>query len=121
MRDFTGTTCRTARPRLLAVLEATTLVPFLPGDDDDQGEKRLIGTSGADYILGLTGNDSIEGNGGDDLLSGGEGFDTLSGGAGDDTIHGGDGQDTALYEEDWQRFTYVGPWNPDNFMLSSTA
>src|SRR6056297_961717 len=63
------------------------------GIDNDEGDRRLVGTDGADYILGLTGNDEIYGGLLPDLLSGGDGDDHLFGQQQTDSLHGGAGQD----------------------------
>jgi Ca2+-binding RTX toxin-like protein len=73
--------------------------------------RRIVGTSGADYlagggfddvILGVGGNDTLLGGAGDDRLDGGPGNDVLTGGAGADVLVGGDGSDT-IYAADGER------------------
>jgi len=57
------------------------------------GNDRIEGTPGQDFIDGLRGNDIINGGPGDDALGGQEGLDFINGGQGNDRIGGGDGQD----------------------------
>jgi Tol biopolymer transport system component len=73
--------------------------------------RRIVGTSGPDYlagggwddtILGLGGNDTLLGGAGDDRIYGGAGNDVITGGAGADTIFGGPGSDT-IYAADGER------------------
>jgi Ca2+-binding RTX toxin-like protein len=57
------------------------------------GNDRITGTPGQDFIDGLRGNDIINGGPGDDAMGGQEGLDLINGGAGNDRIVGGDGKD----------------------------
>jgi len=86
------------------------------GNDNDEGERALLGTAGSDYILGLSGNDTLIGFSGNDLLSGGEGNDvldgrdgrdTLYGGLGDDTLRGGLDTDTAVFVSEANEITSI--------------
>lgn len=60
------------------------------------GDDRLQGSAGVDYLNGASGHDRIGGGAGNDWLFGSLGRDTLLGGAGDDHLHGQTGND-ALY------------------------
>ncbi len=53
----------------------------------------LDGKDGDDKIRGLGGSDYIEGGSGDDVIYGGDGDDYLDGVGGKDVIYGGDGND----------------------------
>lgn len=64
-----------------------------PADANDWNARRLLGTTGDDYILGLSGHDHIEGGSGRDLLSGGAGDDVIRGDGGADRLWGGEGID----------------------------
>ncbi len=57
------------------------------------GNVKLFGTSGKDYLTGGVGNDILMGYGGDDVLIGNAGNDSLWGGIGNDEILGGAGND----------------------------
>ena len=75
------------------------------GDGDDEmyifvdGDHRVYGEAGSDYILGGAGRDRIDGGSGDDELFGGDNIDTIFGGIGNDVIEGGTGYDY-LYGQD---------------------
>lgn len=65
--------------------------------------KKILGTTGDDYIIAFEGDDTVIGYSGDDIIFGEEGNDllygdpgndTLIGSLGDDTLIGGDGRDT---------------------------
>ena len=58
-----------------------------------EGNDKLIGKAGADYLVGGEGNDKLIGGDGDDILIGNEGKDFLSDGNGDDLMFGGSGKD----------------------------
>jgi len=69
------------------------------------GDDRMDGDAGNNYLLGLAGNDVINGFAGNDWLVGGDGHDQLNGGAGDDRLEpgagnnivdGGEGIDTLI-------------------------
>jgi Ca2+-binding RTX toxin-like protein len=84
------------------LLGSTVANAFYGGD----GQDRLDGRDGNDFLNGQAGNDTvIGGNGadtlygeiGNDVLDGGEGDDFLWGGPGDDTLTGGGGADTFYY------------------------
>jgi Ca2+-binding RTX toxin-like protein len=49
------------------------------------GDDRLRGGSGADYLFGNQGDDTLIGAGGNDILVGFSGVDTMNGGGGDDS------------------------------------
>jgi Ca2+-binding RTX toxin-like protein len=75
---------------------------FYGGDGQDrldgrEGNDFLNGQAGNDTILGGTGADSLYGEIGNDVLDGGENDDFLWGGQGDDTLTGGAGADTFYY------------------------
>jgi hypothetical protein len=70
---------------------------FQPGPAGTEGDDRLSGGPGAQYIQGLAGDDTLLGNGGNDTLAGGLGDDRLSGGPGDDVLSGGEGADRFLF------------------------
>ncbi|MCA0870153.1 hypothetical protein LCL97_04930 [Seohaeicola saemankumensis] len=57
----------------------------------------LRGTQLGDSLIMGNGDNRIWGMGGDDFLDGGDGDDVLIGGAGADFLHGGEGVDTAAY------------------------
>ena len=58
-----------------------------------EGNDKLIGKAGADYLVGGEGNDKLIGGDGDDILIGNEGKDFLSDGNGNDLMFGGSGKD----------------------------
>ena len=58
-----------------------------------EGNDRLIGKAGADYLVGGEGNDKLIGGDGDDILIGDEGNDKFADGNGDDLMFGGSGND----------------------------
>lgn len=58
-----------------------------------QGNDRLIGSTGANEITGGSGDDVITGDAGDDQLFGDAGNDIVAGGNDSDTIFGDDGND----------------------------
>lgn len=62
------------------------------------GDNYLSAWGGNDRVSGLAGKDTLEGGAGRDTLLGGSGNDTLAGGAGDDLLDGGAGLDTAWFE-----------------------
>lgn len=66
-------------------------------NDWDIGTRKLVGTTGADYVLGLSGADVLLAVAGSDLISGGDGNDRLTGGSGSDTVSGGAGADIFAY------------------------
>lgn len=74
------------------------------------GDDRIAGTPGDDFIDGLDGNDQLYGNAGNDVLIGGPGNDYLSGDAGHDILIGGEGDD---FLEDWDSGNLIdgGPGN----------
>ncbi|MEJ7801674.1 MAG: hypothetical protein WKF60_14220, partial [Ilumatobacter sp.] len=78
--------------------------PIVLGQPKPKG-RRIVGTSGPDYIpggggddvlSGLGGHDTITGGKGNDRILGGDGNDYIDGGLGEDTIDGGAGSDTIL-------------------------
>lgn len=60
---------------------------------DNNGDRKFIGTNGADVIFGTNGKDFIDGKGGNDVICGLGGDDMIYGGYGEDYIDGGDGND----------------------------
>ena len=58
-----------------------------------EGNDKLIGEAGADYLVGGEGNDKLIGGDGDDILIGNEGNDKFYDGNGDDLMFGGSGKD----------------------------
>jgi Ca2+-binding RTX toxin-like protein len=66
---------------------------LLNGND---GDNRLLGGGGTDYLYGNQGDDLLEGEGGSDTMYGGMGNDTLIGGGGADYLQGGQGDDTYI-------------------------
>jgi len=60
------------------------------------GNNRVLGTSGGDFIVSGRGNDVLDGGDGMDTLTGGAGNDTMDGGGGEDTLSGGAGNDTFM-------------------------
>lgn len=58
-----------------------------------EGNDKLIGKAGADYIVGGEGNDKLSGGDGDDILIGDEGNDKFYDGNGNDLMFGGSGKD----------------------------
>ena len=61
------------------------------------GNDKLYGDAGANFIFGADGNDKLFGRKGDDDLQGGDGHDRLNGGRGDDVYTGGLGCDTFIF------------------------
>jgi hypothetical protein len=61
--------------------------------DAGDGDDRLFGDGGKDWLLGRSGQDQLWGGLGGDYLDGGDGEDRLYGEAGRDWLLGGDGQD----------------------------
>ena len=61
--------------------------------DAGDGDDRLFGEGGKDWLLGRSGQDQLWGGLGGDYLDGGDGDDRLYGEAGRDWLLGGDGQD----------------------------
>lgn len=59
---------------------------YIQGTD---GNDKLDGTIGNDFIVGLGGRDRIDGSSGDDCIVGGDGRDELDGGSGNDVLLGG--------------------------------
>jgi hypothetical protein len=101
-------TTTNAYGKLLSTSAPTEPVPASP---PRRKGRRIVGTSGADYlagtgfddvILGLAGNDTLIGGAGDDHLDGGPGNDILIGGPGADVLLGGPGSDT-IYAADGER------------------
>ena len=58
-----------------------------------EGNDKIYGGSGDDWIEGGPGNDKLYGRGGDDFLDGGDGDDKIYGGNGNDILYGGAGND----------------------------
>jgi Ca2+-binding RTX toxin-like protein len=58
-----------------------------------QGDNRLNGSVGADFINTFGANDQISGGGGNDLIITGGGNDTVGGGDGNDSVYAGSGND----------------------------
>jgi Ca2+-binding RTX toxin-like protein len=85
--------------RLQGDVDATNLNDrIIAKEGDDRlygylGDDYLIGGPGSDRLYGDEGNDTLIGGTGDDDLFGGDGNDTLTGGQGDDILRGGDGDD----------------------------
>ena len=52
-----------------------------------QGNDKLVGRAGHDWLFGGPGADELLGGSGDDLLRGGPGLDKITGGAGHNDIH----------------------------------
>ncbi len=64
-----------------------------------RGNDRLDGGAGNDLIHGELGNDELFGGAGNDKLMGDEGADAIEGGLGNDTLYGGSGNDTLTGDE----------------------
>jgi Ca2+-binding RTX toxin-like protein len=73
-----------------SVTNGTALAATMVGGD---GNDKIQGGAGADYIRGNGGGDSLWGGAGDDLLFGDGGIDSISGQGGRDWLEGGDGAD----------------------------
>ena len=82
---------------------------------DIDGDGRVYGTHGEDYLDGLAGNDIIQAYRGNDILVGGAGNDSLFGGSGDDILIGvnRNGTSPGAGEID----TLVGSIGRDTFVL----
>jgi Ca2+-binding RTX toxin-like protein len=68
----------------------------------------LDGKDGDDKIRGLGGSDYIEGGSGDDVIYGGDGDDYLDGVGGKDVIYGGDGNDSLIANDGQRDKLYCG-------------
>ena len=58
-----------------------------------EGNAKISGLGGDDYIVSSSGNDTLFGDGGNDTIIGGSGADLINGGEGEDLIKGGMGAD----------------------------
>ena len=74
---------------LIADINVTENDRFIGGEGND----RLVGYFGADFLTGGDGDDFLHGNHGRDVITGGSGNDTIRGGHGHDEISGGAGSD----------------------------
>lgn len=70
----------------------TAIENVVTGDGND----RISGNAGANFIYGMRGNDTINGGLGNDKLDGGQGDDVVQGADGNDQTIGGFGHDTLL-------------------------
>lgn len=66
--------------------------------DAGSGNNNLYGGKGNDIVITQNGNDKIDGGTGDDILTSGDGNDTVIGGGGSDIIIGGSGAGNDKYD-----------------------
>jgi Ca2+-binding RTX toxin-like protein len=89
------------------------------------GNDRVIGSNGRDYMDGEYGNDSLYGGDGNDFIWGGYGNDTIHGGNGDDKLTGWYGNDLIygdngndIIDENRQGHTIYGGAGDDTISVS---
>lgn len=70
--------------------------PTVPIVNGDNGDNRIVGSSGTEIINGLAGNDTLIGSGGNDTINGGDGADKIKGGNSDDVLSGQSGHDLVV-------------------------
>ena len=98
----------TASGQIFSSGSDSSIVKVTVKDNDwagTNGDDRMDGDAGNNYLLGLAGNDVINGFAGNDWLVGGDGHDQLNGSAGEDRLEpgagnnivdGGEGIDTLI-------------------------
>lgn len=61
--------------------------------DGGEGNDKLTGSAGNDFLVGGEGDDTINGASGSDIINGSNGRDSLTGGSGNDVVYGGNDND----------------------------
>lgn len=77
---------------LIEIVDDIAVNPLCTITGDD-GNNRLVGTSGPDVICGDSGRDTIKAKGGNDIVYPGPGRDFTNAGGGNDTVIDGSGRD----------------------------